>query len=117
MNTLPAPMQDRLERLINDPAIADTGSETAALNRVDAGQLLELQRLTQSAAYWDPSHIDHELTKAKVRLLHEFEFDGQHARRPSALIFNSGNPSAPPGRQFGGQAAQSGTTVLSSGAR
>ena len=99
MNTLPTTMQERLERLVSDPATAGSGSE-AALARVDAGQLLELQRLTQSAAYWDPSHIDHEATKAKVRLLHELEFDGQHTRRPNALIFDTGNPSATPERQF-----------------
>ena len=101
MNTLPTTLQDRLGRLLEDPELNDPASANAAAARADAGQLIELQRLTQSAAYWDPQHIEHEAVKAKVRMCHELEFRGSPTtRRPNGMILDSGNPNAAPTRQF-----------------
>ena len=89
MKTLPQPMADRLERLVSNPSIGDT-TATAADARAEASQLFELERLQQSAAYWDPNHIEHERVKAKVRLMHEIEFEGQgHSRRPSPVVIDT----------------------------
>ncbi len=89
-------LQDRLDAHLAGTTIHDPTAPGHADARADAENLIAVQRLQRSPAYWDPQHVDHALVKAKVSAFYASEFDGaEHGRRPNAMVIDTSDPSLP----------------------
>lgn len=88
-STLGPVLQERLDAHLAGTTINDPAAPGHADARADAENLIQVQRLQQSPAYWNPQDVSHALVKAKVSAFYAKEFDGeQHGRRPEPLVFD-----------------------------
>ena len=96
MSNLTPELQERFTSLLNSDAILNPSDPGHAAAQADAQLISKVQQLTNSPAYWDPQHIDHELVTTRVRRFYELEFAGeQHGRRANPLVMDTSDPSLP----------------------
>lgn len=79
-----------MDGLLNSDAILNPEHPDHIVTQAEAQQLSQLQRLTSSEAYWDPSHVDHDLVKTRVRRFFDSTFEGEtHGRRVSPIVIDT----------------------------